>query len=201
MTQATYLFDPLCGWCYGAAPALRALAETPGIDLDLVPTGLFSGAGARPMDDGFAAYAWTNDQRIEKLTGQPFSTAYRDQVLADRTRAFDSGPATLALVAMALTKPEQVRPALQAIQHARYVEGRDVTDLGVLAALGLDAVPDAALRAATAARTARAQALMRSVGAQGVPSLVVTTGGVPRLVPGSLLFGPPQTLVAQLQAT
>lgn len=74
MTQTvTYLFDPLCGWCYGAAPVLGALAQQPGIRVELLPTGLFAGDGARAMDNEFAAYAWSNDQRIERLTGQPFS--------------------------------------------------------------------------------------------------------------------------------
>lgn len=79
------------------------------------------------MDDGFAAYAWANDQRIARLTGQPFSAAYRSKVLADRTARLNSGPATLALTAVALTAPDRELEALQAIQSARYVEGRDIT--------------------------------------------------------------------------
>ena len=77
----TYLFDPLCGWCYGASPALRRLAAHPGISIELAPTGLFSGSGARPMDSQFAAYAWSNDQRIAELSGQRFSIDYREKVL------------------------------------------------------------------------------------------------------------------------
>ena len=46
----TYLFDPLCGWCYAAAPVLARLQATPGVQVVLAPTGLFAGAGARPMD-------------------------------------------------------------------------------------------------------------------------------------------------------
>ncbi|TGU69964.1 DsbA family protein, partial [Mesorhizobium sp. M1C.F.Ca.ET.144.01.1.1] len=53
----TYLFDPLCGWCYGATPMLDRLAAS-GVALELLPTGLFSASGARPMDAGFAAQAW-----------------------------------------------------------------------------------------------------------------------------------------------
>ena len=49
----TYLFDPLCGWCYGAAPAILRLAKDPSVSLALAPTGLFSGGG-RTMDAAFA---------------------------------------------------------------------------------------------------------------------------------------------------
>src|SRR5256885_10329512 len=78
----TYLFDPLCGWCYGASPTLEGLAARPDFIIKLAPTGLFAGEGARPMDDGFAAYAWANDQRIARLTSQTFSEDYRRKVLS-----------------------------------------------------------------------------------------------------------------------
>lgn len=59
-----YLFDPFCGWCYGAMPALSALNNIDEIDIELLPTGLFAGESARVMNEEFAAYAWSNDQRI-----------------------------------------------------------------------------------------------------------------------------------------
>ncbi|ATO32710.1 hypothetical protein DZA65_01784 [Dickeya dianthicola] len=86
-----YVFDPLCGWCYGASPTVAALAYHPAFRLELSPSGLFADEGARSMNDEFAAYAWSNDQRIARLTGQPFSERYRQQVLGDRQQAFDSG--------------------------------------------------------------------------------------------------------------
>lgn len=63
-----YLFDPLCGWCYGAKPALETVASQ--YPVELTPTGLFFRSG-RVMDADFAQYAWGNDERIERLTGQP----------------------------------------------------------------------------------------------------------------------------------
>ena len=68
-----YLFDPLCGWCYGASPALASIVESTGVGLELLPTGLFAGHGARPMDMSLASHAWTNDQHIEAITSQIFS--------------------------------------------------------------------------------------------------------------------------------
>lgn len=207
----TYLFDPLCGWCYAAAPALKFLQAQEGVDVVLAPSGLFAGAGARPMDAQFAAYAWANDQRIQQLTGQPFTQAYRDQILGAANGRFDSGPATLALTAVAQTAPERELDALHALQHARYVEGRDNADPAVIAevlrALGLpEAValalaPDNTLQRATAERTATAQATLRAVGARGVPQLVVTgQGGALRLLGGNALLGPREQLLALVRA-
>lgn len=207
----TYLFDPLCGWCYAAAPALKFLQTQEGVAVVLAPTGLFAGAGARPMDAQFATYAWANDQRIQQLTGQPFTQAYRDQILGAAHGRFDSGPATLALTAVAQTAPERELDALHALQHARYVDGRDNADPAVIAevlrALGLPEAaalalaPDTALRRATAERIATAQATLRAVGARGVPQLVVTgQGGALRLLSGDALLGPREQLLALVRA-
>jgi len=92
----TYLFDPLCGWCYGASTVVQQLAQHHTIHLELAPTGLFSGAGGRVLDAGFAAYAWSNDLRIQKLTGQRFTEAYRAKVLGKTDVRFDSDAVTLA---------------------------------------------------------------------------------------------------------
>jgi putative protein-disulfide isomerase len=208
--HVTYLFDPLCGWCYGAAALLEQLVARPDFAVELAPTGLFAGEGARPMDDGFAAYAWTNDQRISRLSGQPFSEAYRRDVLGDRTRLFDSGPATLALTAVALTAPDREFAALKAFQLVRYVEGRDSTDMSVLSdvlrAMNLPevaarlATPDTALIVAYRARLEAARAEMRRFGANGVPALIVGTGHDRRLVQASALFGSLDVLVDGLKA-
>lgn len=204
-----YLFDPLCGWCYGAAPAISALSSEPGIAVELRPTGLFSGTGARVMDDGFAAYAWTNDRRIEQLTGQRFTERYRQQVLGDRQRPFDSSPATLALTAVSLTDPALELETLKAIQHARYVDGKDVTSPATLAELleGLQlapaaarlAQPDAELLAADRARVSGSQALMREFGARGVPALIAESGAKRWQVDASAAYADPRALIDQLQ--
>jgi putative protein-disulfide isomerase len=209
-TPITYLFDPLCGWCYGASPALTDLAARPGFTLVLAPTGLFSGEGARPMDAGFAAYAWSNDQRIGRLTGQRFSDDYRSKILGDRSRLFDSGPATLALTAVSLSEPARELDTLKAIQEARYVDARDVTDRAVLAAilqgLGLKdaaeriASPDDSLLAANRQRVTAAQDDMWRFGLDGVPALLTGEGERRRALRASALFGGIDALIDGLRA-
>ncbi|MCE8022048.1 DsbA family protein [Halomonas sp. MCCC 1A11036] len=208
-TRLIYLFDPQCGWCYGAAVVMERLLERAEHDVQLVPTGLFAGEGAFAMNDGFAAHAWAADQRIARLTGQPFSDAYRDGVLGNREWRVDSGPATLALTAVRLTEPTREFAALHALQRARYVEGRNNADPAIVASVleSLD-LADAARRfhaqddeliTSNQARIAEGKAWMRRVGANGVPTLVVSDEKGARVVNSSALYGDVDTLESALK--
>jgi len=204
------LFDPLCGWCNGATPAMSELLDVPGVTVALLPTGLFSGERARSMDDAFATFAWSNDRRIERLTGQRFTEQYRHRVLGNRQQRFDSGPATGALTAVSLTDPGRELEALKALQHARYVDGSDVTSLatlaGLLHGLGLEeaatlvANRDAAVFAANRARMDRAESLMQEFGARGVPTLIAESGAKRWMVNPSAAYSNPRALMGELEA-
>lgn len=208
-TTVTYLFDPLCGWCYGASPAIQRLSQDPAITLELAPTGLFSGGG-RVMSADFADYAWSNDVRIEKLTGQTFSAAYRSQVLGHHGSRFDSSAASTALTAVAYTAPPEQLKALKALQEARYLDGLDIcTPQGVesvLRANGFTAAADLlALKSADLplqhdARIQKARRLMQAHGAQGVPALVVHGVGGARPLRGDALYGSHDALMAAIAA-
>ncbi len=187
-----YLFDPLCGWCYGAKPALETVASQ--YPVELTPTGLFFRSG-RVMDADFAQYAWGNDQRIQRLTGQPFSTAYRENVLQGGGQ-FDSQNSLLALTAVREMAPEQEIAVLSALQTARYIDGRDNADLNVIADIlhtqGLgDVVPklhDPQTKQTLLARINFGQQLAQRLGVSGVPQLVLERDGEFELVPSQLLF-------------
>lgn len=197
-TRLAYLFDPLCGWCYGAAPNLARLRARSDVEMELVPTGLFTGGGARPMTREFADYAWSNDLRISRLTGQLFSAAYRDLLLTSVGQPFDSGPATLALMAVRHAEPPREFEALWVLQKARYEDGRDNTSLGgvhgILVSNGFDAaagalsqVPHLIAEMALAA-IARGSDLMAKAGARGVPTLLVLEEGGAARIDASILI-------------
>jgi putative protein-disulfide isomerase len=208
--RITYLFDPLCGWCYGAGPVLDQLARLADTTLEFAPTGLFAGEAARAMDQHFAAYAWQNDQRIARLTGQAFTEAYRDRILGNIGGVFDSAPATLGLVAVGLAEPARELEALKLVQRARYIDGRDNSSLQVVAdvldeAQFTDAAnrvrtPDDALIKAYRGRVEAARAEMARFDVDGVPALVVGDAAGRRLLSSSLLFGHFDLLAAQLHA-
>jgi putative protein-disulfide isomerase len=206
----TYLFDPLCGWCYGASPGIQALSQHPDVRLILAPSGLFAGGG-RVLDAAFAGYAWSNDQRIGQLTGQRFSEAYRHQVLGREGRPFDSTALGLALSAVALTAPEREVDTLRALQEARYVQGLDTSDATVVEALlrawGLVSAAELLasgapqLLEAHGSRVQAARQWMNRLGVSGVPALVLHGAGEPRLVSGQALYGGLEPLLRLLLPT
>ncbi|MGO8168966.1 DsbA family protein [Rhizobium ruizarguesonis] len=206
----TYLYDPLCGWCYGAAPALDKMAKLDNLTVELAPTGLFAGEGARPLDERFAAYAWHNDQRINRLTGQVFSHLYRDQVLAGADGMFDSAPATLGIIAVGLRQLDSEREALKALQIARYIDGRNTSEIAVVAdvldqagfsdAAARVRAPDEALLDIYRNRIGKSRQLMAAFRMDGVPALLVSDGDKRRVLRSDALFGGFDRLAAELQA-
>ncbi len=211
MTQTTtlhYLFDPLCGWCYGASATIGTLSKHPDLDLKPLATGLFSGSGARSMKS-FAEQAWANDQRISALSGQRFTEDYRRDVLGAVDAYLDSTVATRAVTAVADTAPDRVIDALRAIQSARYVKGKDVTSATVVADLLVelnlaDAAarilePNDALLNLVRERTQAAQQLMAAYNLQGVPSLIAEVGGERRVLDSGTLYSGPDAVLAALR--
>lgn len=212
----TYIHDPLCGWCYAAAPLVAAIAADPlpGLDLVLMHRALFTGAHAMPHSPEFARYAWSNDQRIAHLTGQPFSDAYRDGVLGDRNQPIDSWNTALAKQAVDRAAPGRAAEFLGLMQHARFVAGANLTDpavlVGLAAGMGLDAgataaaIADPATATAAAAERDRAAGLLVRLGHNGVPLLVLDQGRGPQGLDHGRFLGQPaafrQALAERLAA-
>jgi putative protein-disulfide isomerase len=156
------------------------------------------------VDAHFAAYAWSHDQKIARLTGQVFTDRYHKNVLGKPDSYLDSGPATLALTAVALTDPLRQLEALRLIQEARYIAGRDVTEMRELidildrADLGAAgsrlAVPDEELLTGNHKRVEAGRSIMRDFRVEGVPALVIDNGQSRRLVTANELFSNPDLL-------
>lgn len=201
-----YLFDPLCGWCYGASDVIATLAAQPGASVEALPTGLFAGAGARTLDRGMATHILTSDRAIAAATGATFGDAYRARITDGSDVRLDSGAATLALTAVARTAPDRELALLGMIQRARYRDGLDIADTGVLADLlhgaGLAAAavalvgdaPD--LHAANRQRLARAGAIMHAHGLRGVPALLRVAGDTLTPIDTAQLYRDPRSLLA-----
>ena len=103
-TELHYLFDPLCGWCYGAAPLVAEARKI----VRVVPhaIGMMTGARRRAVTPQLRAFVAPHDARIAQTSGQPFGVGYLDGLLHDTGAVFDSAPPTAAILAAA---PARVR--------------------------------------------------------------------------------------------
>ncbi|MDT4818010.1 hypothetical protein FQZ97_510960 [compost metagenome] len=202
-----YIFDPLCGWCYGAAPLLESARAIAGLDIALHGGGMMAGANRRPVTEALRRYVMPHDERIAGLTGQTFGEDYFNGLLRDTGAVFDSEPPiTAILAAQALGGPGP--ELLQRIQRAHYVQGQRIAAPAVLSALaadiGLDAAAfDAAYAAAqgaeTASHIAASRQLLAQLGGTGFPTLALERDGVYDLLEPSRYLGRPEQWQADLR--
>lgn len=135
MMTFTYLFDPLCGWCYASAPAIKALREAELGNIAMAPVGLFY--HPRPTSN-IADHAKRNDERIQSLTGQVFSDAYFENVLQKPDGEFSSRALTQALVYLESQELGLAGIFLHTAQLRRYVDGVDTSSPQAVAEIAVE---------------------------------------------------------------
>lgn len=123
-----YIYDPLCGWCYGASPLIEIANAHPDIVLELHGGGMLAGASRLQMDSQFREHIQQSDKRIAAMTGQVFGDDYL-KMLNEPNLVLDSAPPLLAI--LAASKQDNGFAMLKANQHAHYVSGRHISDPNV----------------------------------------------------------------------
>ena len=208
-TKATlhYFFDPLCGWCYGAAPLLHAAAGLDGLDLQLHPGGMMSGERRQSVSPALRQYVMPHDVRIAALSGQTFGDNYFNGLLQDAGAIFDSTPPTLAIMAAEALGADPLA-MLERLQQAHYAEGQRIADAGVLlklaAELGLDvAAFEAEMQKQATGFDAcvdRTRQLMAQHSLRGFPSLLLEQREQLSRVDLSPFLGQPQAFAGHLHS-
>jgi putative protein-disulfide isomerase len=175
-----YIYDPLCGWCYGAEPLVSAAANVDGLELRLHAGGLWPQPTRLP--EHTRRYIQQADARVGQMSGQPYGEPYLNGLLFDPELVLESRPVIAAVLAAQLLDPAKALPMLRGIQHAHYERGKHVVRADTLrevaAEIGLDvAAFEEALQAVPVDRhIAESQELMNNVGAQGFPTFVLQIG-------------------------
>lgn len=215
MSLATlhYIHDPLCGCCYAAQPLVgAALAQLGGrLALRLHGGGLFG--EPQTLAPALVQHILHADERIERLSGQPFGQPYREALLAEGGTVLHSLPPIAAVLAAEALDAAKAYPMLVAIQQAHYQRGLRVADPAVLAELAADIGLDAAAFATAWARAdghavfehvQASRKLLADMGGQGFPSFVLEIDGRRSLLPHQRHYGQPaafvQLIAAQLPA-
>ena len=181
--QLIYVYDALCGWCYGFGPVIRRFYDTYASDFtfDVLSGGMMTGPRVQPIAEsmGYVEQAY---KVVEQRTGVRFGEAYLNNILRPGTYVSDSEKPGMALTFFKALLPDQAIPFAGTLQNALY---RDGVDLNVNAHYGPLVEPfgidpdefvahlsDAAIKEQTWAEFN----LVSRYSISGFPSVIVNTG-------------------------
>lgn len=123
-----YGYDPLCGWCYGAIPALRYLRqELPDLAIEVLPGGLVTGDRIRPYSE-LVGYIRGASKDLERVTGQKPSEAFFALISGANPPLASSLQPSDAVRQVKEAAPDKTLDFAHAIQEAHFFEGRDLND-------------------------------------------------------------------------
>lgn len=183
-TVLHYIHDPLCGWCYGAAPLVAAARRV--LPVQAHGGGMMAGRNRRRVDAQLRDYVMPHDHRIAQMTGQAFGENYFNGLLKDTDAVFDSAPPIAAVLAVQALKGEETGlDMLAAIQRAHYQQGRRISEEATLTelaqALGIEAAAFAQAlhrmqEEELAGHIEASRELLNYVGGRGFPTFVLQRG-------------------------
>ncbi|MEO1074613.1 MAG: DsbA family protein [Bacteroidota bacterium] len=212
-----YVYDALCGWCYGFSPVMQRIAKTYAdtFDFEVLSGGMVRGERIGPIGE-VAGYIATAYKQVEECAGVTFGEAFLNGTMAEGTAIFTSVLPSRALTAFKATQPadsdgtEQIAFA-HALQRAVYYDGLPPAEPSTYARIATDFALDGNAFAAqlddpeVVAQTEAEFALASRLGVQGFPTVFVTMGGqlfrvAPGYVPFEQLDATLQRVVADLVA-
>ncbi len=138
-----YVYDPLCGWCYGFSPVMLQLQKNLAdkCSIEVISGGMVIDERVSPLSQ-IAPYIRDGVKRVEEMTGVKFGTAYLEDLMGEGKRIMNSWPACLALTVFKSFNREHELQYASELQKAIYYEGIYPEDLnyfaGIAANYGVD---------------------------------------------------------------
>ncbi len=173
-----YVYDALCGWCYGFSPTLRTFVKTHGASVKVLSGGMIRGERRGPIGE-VAAYIKRAYKDVEHRTGVKFGKGFVDGPLERGDMYMTSEPPAALLAWAREQRPDRQLDAAHALQDGIYDLGfgPDSDELATYLAVALDLDAAAAVAARTAptyeAAARRDFALCEELGVRGFPALFV----------------------------
>lgn len=183
-----YVYDALCGWCYGFSPVIHAFCDrhtapdaTTPLTFEVLSGGMMTGKRVRPVAEsmGYIEQAY---KTVEDRTGVRFGEAYLNNLLRVGTYLSDSQPPGQAMTLFKQHLPHRAVAFASTLQTALYYDGVDlnqpenygplVEQYGLNAADFVAHINDEAIVQATLAEFEQVAAW----GIGGFPSVILDTG-------------------------
>ena len=139
-----YIYDALCGWCYGFAPVMQQLHQTykGQLEFKVISGGMITGERIGPIGEVAPYIKWAYKE-VEEKCGVTFGEAFLQDVLEEGSTIFTSVPPAVAMSVFKQHKPKEAVAFASALQRAIYYDGIDPNDQSAYgkyaAEFGLDA--------------------------------------------------------------
>lgn len=183
MPRVLYVYDALCGWCYGFSTVIQRFyhEQATTLEFTVLSGGMMTGDRVRPIAES-APYIREAYKAVEEQTGVRFGAAYLDNILGPGTYRSDSEKPGMAMTLFKTARTGREIEFAGDLQNALY---RDGIDLNVAANYGplverygvnpdefVNHIADDAIREQTQAEFA----LVAQFGISGFPAVIVENG-------------------------
>jgi len=182
-TTIFYIYDALCGWCYGFSPVMQDFYEQhkDSFEFTVLSGGMVLGEREGPVGQ-IAAFLKEAHKNVESLSGVSFGEAFLNDTLEKGTAHFSSKMPSLALTALKDLAPGRSIEQASALQKMVYWYGKSpsVIESYKDVAAQFD-VPFNALKASMESdkinqRTEQEFKVVKNWGINGFPTVVLLQG-------------------------
>jgi putative protein-disulfide isomerase len=183
--KIAYIYDALCGWCYGMGPQLDKLSLE--FEILVLSGGMVVEHRIGPATE-MASYIRGAYKRVEEMTGVTFGKPYLDVMLSDEKAIFSSLRPGFALSAFKQTRPYEAYRFAKRIQKAIFQDGwypnewATYTKIGTEFGLDADAFLELMQSEALQKETMDEFKLVKRMGITGFPTVLAVVDGENYLV-------------------
>lgn len=119
-----YVYDALCGWCYGFSPVIKEFKKNHEDDFNfrVLSGGMVTGERVGPISK-VAAYIKDAYHDVEERTGTRFGDEFIQKLMNDGQDIFTSVPAAMALALFRTQQPDKEVEFASRMQSAIYYQG------------------------------------------------------------------------------
>ncbi len=123
-----YVYDPLCGWCYGFGPVVEKIQKNykNAVEVEIISGGMIMGDRVAPIGN-MSEYILNAIPRLQRMTGVEFGQPYI-ALLKEGTYVTSSEKPSVALCVYKSFTTERAVEYGHAIQISFYKEGKDLNE-------------------------------------------------------------------------
>lgn len=122
--EIIYVFDPLCGWCYGFSPVIKQAYDTykDKADFKVITGGMIIGDQIGPIGR-IAEFLKGATARVTERTGAKCSKLFLDTILTEETQILSSVEPSIAAQICKVEKPDRIFDFMTELHKDIYISG------------------------------------------------------------------------------